>query len=143
MAKDLSAFLTRLSEDTAFAEEAMEKSKSIAAAGKISDDKMLTVRVGKEMGYEFTLDDINRTELKIEENEAAGNSAVAKDMQTDMFELDPESLAAVAGGCNDTSNPHDWKCIGKEKGILWGYNLRFRCTKCREEKAEWEKWPWE
>ena len=143
MAKDLSAFLTRLSEDTAFAEEAMEKSKSIAAAGKISDDKMLTVRVGKEMGYEFTLDDINRAELKIEENETARNAAGAKELLTDRFELDPEALADVAGGCSETWDPHDWKFIGKEEGVLWGYNLRYRCTKCHEEKTEWEKWPWE
>ena len=79
MAKDLKAFLTRLEEDSAFAEEVKAKGKSISEAEKISDDRELTVRVGAELGYEFTMGDIER------------NSA-------DDQEIDDKELAKAAGG---------------------------------------------
>lgn len=79
MAKDLNAFLTRMNEDSAFAEEVKAKGKSIAEAEKISDDKELTIKVGKELGYEFTMGDIER------------NFA-------DVQELDDKELDKVAGG---------------------------------------------
>jgi len=60
MAKDLKAFLIRINEDPAFAEEVRAKDASIAETENISDERELTVRVGKEMGYEFTSDDIKR-----------------------------------------------------------------------------------
>ena len=58
MAKDLKAFLTRMKEDSAFAEEVKAKSKSIAEAEKISDEREILVKVGREFGYEFTVDDL-------------------------------------------------------------------------------------
>ena len=79
MAKDLNAFLTRMKEDSAFAEEVKAKGKSISEAEKISDEKELTVRVGKELGYEFTMGDIERS--------------IAEDQ-----ELDDKELKKAVGG---------------------------------------------
>lgn len=79
MAKDLKAFLTKMREDPAFAEEAKAKGKSIAEGEKITDEKELAVKVGKELGYEFTMGDIERS--------------IAEDQ-----ELDDKELAKAAGG---------------------------------------------
>ena len=143
MVKDLKAFYTRMEEDSAFAREAEMKGKSIAEAEKISDDKELTVRVGKELGYKFTINDINKAELKLAEFEAKKAAAKSKEMMDESFELDPEALDAVAGGCDDTFHPHNWVFLRKEKGKLWGYNMVYWCRNCGDEKIEWEKWPWE
>ena len=148
MIKDLKAFYTRMEEDSAFAREAEAKGKSIAEAEKISDDKELAVRVGKELGYDFTINDINKAELKHAEFEAEKAAAGKKDMLDEVFELDPERLAEIAGGCEkgvavDTFHPHDWVFKRREKGKLWGYNLVYQCRNCGDTKIEWEKWPWE
>ena len=79
MAKDLKAFLTRMKEDSAFAEEVKAKGKSIAEAEKISDERELLVKAGNELGYEFTMGDIERL--------------IAEDQ-----ELDDKELAKAAGG---------------------------------------------
>ena len=46
MAKDLKAFLLRINEDPAFAEEVRAKDASIAETENISDERELTVRSG-------------------------------------------------------------------------------------------------
>ena len=143
MAKDLKAFYKKMEDDSAFAREAEAQGKSIAEAEKISDDKELTVRVGKELGYKFTINDINKAELKLAEFEAKKAAAETKDMLGETFELDPEALDAVAGGCDDTFHPHNWVFLRKEKGKLWGYNMVYWCRNCGDTKIEWEKWPWE
>ena len=79
MAKDLKAFLTRIKEDSAFANEVREKGKSIMEAEKISSEDELAIKVGKELGYEFTMGDIERS--------------IAEDQ-----ELDDKELAKAAGG---------------------------------------------
>jgi predicted ribosomally synthesized peptide with nif11-like leader len=79
MAKDLKAFLTKMNEDATFAEEVKAKGKSITETEKISDEKELAVKVGKELGYEFTMGDIERL--------------IAEDQ-----ELDDKELAKAAGG---------------------------------------------
>ena len=112
MVKDLKAFYKKMEEDSAFAREAEMKGKRIAEAKKIFDDKELTVRVGKELGYDFTINDINKAELKLAEFEAKKAAAETKDMLDETFELDPDRLAAIAGGCEkgvavDTFHPHD------------------------------------
>lgn len=91
MAKDLKAFLTRLKEDSAFAEEVRTKGKSIMETEKLSDDKELTIRVGKELGYEFTMGDIERS--------------IADDQ-----EVDDKELKKAAGGAIIFGN---W-CWGEE-----------------------------
>ena len=144
MVKNLKAFLTRMGEDTAFAKEVAAKGKSLAEAEKISDDRELAVRVGKEMGYEFTVDDIKKGELEAaKKTDTEMTAAKAEEMLNEDFELSKEALDAVAGGCDETFHPHDWVFVGKEEGRLWGYNLNYRCRKCGKEKSEWEKWPWE
>lgn len=67
----------------------------------------------------------------------------AEGLMNEAFELNLDSLDKVAGGCDDTYHPHNWELIGREEGKCWGYNLRYRCTNCGEEKTEWEKYPWE
>ena len=148
MVKDLKAFYKKMEEDSAFAKEAEAQGKSIAEAEKIADDKELTVRVGKELGYKFTINDINKAELKLAEFEAKKTAAETKDMLGETFELDPDRLAEIAGGCEkgvavDTFHPHDWVFVRREKGKLWGYNMVYWCRNCGDTKIEWEKWPWE
>lgn len=65
---------------------------------------------------------------------------MAKEFNTrdESFELDPEALEAVTGGCNDTTDPHDWVVTDRTKGRIWGYNLHLRCTKCGEEDVKWD-----
>ena len=59
-------------------------------------------------------------------------------------ELSIEELEKVSGGrrvggpklkrpnkCN-----HDWQYVGKVKGALWGYNDKYVCSKCHEEKID-------
>ena len=79
MAKDLNAFTTRMNEDSAFAEEVKAKGKSIMEAEKISSEDELAIKVGKELGYEFTMSDIDRN--------------IAEDQ-----EVDDKELEKVAGG---------------------------------------------
>ena len=79
MANDLKEFLTRVREDSAFAEEVEAKGKSIIEAETISDKRELLVKVGKELSYEFTKDDIGKA-------------------NADDKELSDDELAKVAGG---------------------------------------------
>ena len=79
MAKDLKAFLTRIKEDSAFANEVREKGKSIMEAEKISSEDELAIKVGKVLGYEFTMSDIDRS--------------IAEDQ-----EIDDKELKKAAGG---------------------------------------------
>ena len=79
MEKDLKAFLTRMEEDSAFAEEVKAKGDNIAEAEKLSDGREILVKAGKELGYEFTMGDLERS--------------IADDQ-----ELDDEELAKAAGG---------------------------------------------
>ena len=79
MTKDLKAFLTRMKEDPAFAEEVEAKGNNIAEAEKLSDGREILVKAGKELGYEFTMGDLERS--------------IADDQ-----ELDDKELAKAAGG---------------------------------------------
>ena len=57
------------------------------------------------------------------------------------FELDGDALEAlaVAGGkMPEVGCSHNWVFVRREKGLLWGYNKIYRCTKCDEEKTEWD-----
>lgn len=143
MAKDLKAFLLRINEDPAFAEEVRAKDASIAETENISDERELTVRVGKEMGYEFTSDDIKKAESKL-----AKLAAGTEELSGDRTRLDMDNLESVAGGvlpidgCCFGGN-HDWKLVGKEKGFAWGNNLHYQCRICFDKASEWEKYPWE
>lgn len=74
--------------------------------------------------------------------DAGMTAAKAEEMLNESFELDKDMLDAVAGGCDDTSHPHDWKFVKREEGVLFGYNLRYKCSKCGEEKTEMEEFPW-
>ena len=93
MAKDLKEFLTRIKEDPAFANEVREKGKSIMEAEKISGEDELAIKVGKELGYEFTMSDIDRN--------------IAEDQ-----EIDDKELAKAAGGAEPTD---EW-CWGESYG---------------------------
>ena len=99
MAKDLNAFLTRMNEDSAFAEEVKAKGKSIAEAEKISDEREITVKVGKELGYEFTMGDIERSIAEVQE-------------------LDDKELDKVAGGKIIDIDGSPW-CWGEAFGCVF------------------------
>ena len=99
MAKDLKAFLTKMKEDSAFAEEVKAKGKSIAEAEKISDERELTIKVGKELGYEFTMGDIERS-------------------FADDQELDDKELKKAAGGEIIDINGTPW-CWGEAFGCIF------------------------
>jgi hypothetical protein len=100
-------------------------------------------RIGKEMGYEFTSDDIKKAESKL-----AKLAAGTEELSGDRTRLDMDNLESVAGGvlpidgCCFGGN-HDWKLVGKEKGFAWGNNLHYQCRICFDKASEWEKYPWE
>ena len=143
MAKDLKAFLVRINENPAFAEEVRAKEVSIAETENISDERELTVRVGREMGYEFTSDDIKKLESKL-----AQVAAGTEELSGERTELDKDNLESVAGGILPIDGCcfggyHDWKLVGKEEGSVWGNNLNYQCRICFDKASEWEKYPWE
>jgi predicted ribosomally synthesized peptide with nif11-like leader len=73
MAKDFKEFIKRASEDQEFAEEIKSKIDSISKA----EERELVVKVGKELGYDFNVSDIER-------------------YYADIQELDSEELAKVS-----------------------------------------------
>jgi predicted ribosomally synthesized peptide with nif11-like leader len=83
MAKDLNAFLERTREDSAFAEAVKEAGDRIAKAEEISGEGELLVRAAKDLGYEFTLGDIERS-------------------IADEQEVDDTELERVAGGASES-----------------------------------------
>ena len=86
MAKDLKAFLERMKEDSAFAEKVKETGDRIKKDEENLGEGEVLVRAAKELGYEFTLGDIDR------------NIA-------DEQELDDDELASAAGGTAKTGEP--------------------------------------
>ena len=104
MDKDLKAFLTRIKEDSAFANEVREKGKSIMEAEKISSEDELAIKVGKELGYEFTLSDIDRN--------------IAEDQ-----EVDDKELAKVAGGVKIGDH---W-CWGESYACDYFNDYKYEC----------------
>ena len=89
MANDLNAFLTKMEEDTAFAEDVKAKCKDIAESEEVADEKELLVKVGMELGYDFTLGNLERY--------VAG-----------LQELDDDELSRVAGGFIIKNNTRTW-----------------------------------
>ena len=104
MAKDLKEFLTRIKEDSSFANEVREKGKSIMEAEKISSEDELAIKVGKELGYEFTMSDIDRN--------------IAEDQ-----EVDDKELAKAAGGYIDD----DGWCWGESYGCIYVNDYALKC----------------
>ena len=132
----------------------MSKENATAFVQKVFDDEELRQRTGamkpeelipfaKEMGFDFTLDEL-------------------KDVKKEDIELSPEELEAVAGGrygikekshrdyikshCyGDPNGPlHNWVETGhEERPVLWGifgdytkgYNL-YKCSLCGATKEE-------
>ena len=56
------------------------------------------------------------------------------------FETDDDTLDAFVGGggvMGDSGCEHNWRFVRREKGLIWGYNDIYVCTKCDAQKAEW------
>ena len=63
------------------------------------------------------------------------------DLGEDLKELELEEMDSVTGGCEILPPPrcdYNWVFVRREKGIFWGYNLVFKCSKCKVTKVEWD-----
>lgn len=63
------------------------------------------------------------------------------DLGEDLKELELEEMDSVTGGGETLPPPrcdHNWVFVRREEGIFWGYNLVFKCSKCKEKKVEWD-----
>lgn len=104
MARGYQEFLKRASEDSTFAKEAKTRGKIIAEAEGITDDREILIKVGRELGYEFTMGDIERD-------------------LADGQEVDDEMLEGVAAGFVS----EDGQCSGEPYGSILGHLSELWC----------------
>ena len=104
MDKDFKAFLERIKEDPAFAEAVKQAGDRIVKAEEGLGEGEILFRAGKELGYEFTLGDIDRK--------------MAEEQELDDDEL---ALAAGGGGVLDTI----WDII---ENITWCLAAAYYCA---------------
>lgn len=69
--------------------------------------------------------------------EPAEGAEVRLDEGFELSDDAPEAFA-VAGGVKKASGcEHNWRYVGREKGMIWGYNDIYKCTKCKITKKVW------